>query len=47
MTSQSQTCAGQQMHDLAERLFPMHRAITGAGVRDTFAEIEKQIEMNK
>ena len=33
------------MHDLAERLFSMHRAITGAGVRDTFAEIAKQIPL--
>lgn len=37
----SQVSIGQQMHDLAARLYPMHRAITGKGVRDTFAEIAK------
>ena len=30
---------GQEMHELATRLYPMHRAVTGEGVRQTFAEI--------
>jgi len=39
------TSVGDQMHDLATRLYPMHRAITGRGVRATFEEIAKHIPL--
>ncbi len=46
MNTTRKVSIGQQMHDLAARLFPMHRAITGRGVRETFAEIAKLISLN-
>lgn len=46
MSGDSHGSIGQQMHDLAARLYPMHRAITGQGVRDTFEEIAKHIPLN-
>jgi aminopeptidase-like protein len=34
---------GSQIHDLAKRLWPINRSITGAGVRETLAIIKEQI----
>lgn len=45
MITNSHEGTGQQMHDLAARLYPMHRAITGSGVRETFAELSKHIPL--
>ncbi|MDE0863501.1 MAG: DUF4910 domain-containing protein [Rubripirellula sp.] len=36
---------GRQMHELAARLYPIHRAITGEGVRQTFAELSKLVPL--
>lgn len=46
MNGESDDCFGEQMHELAARLYPMHRAITGHGVRKTFEEIAKHIPLN-
>ncbi len=39
------TGAGERMYDLATRLFPMCRSITGAGVRDTLQEVARLIPL--
>ena len=41
MKPASATEVGSELHDFACRLYPLHRAITGDGVRETFAEIAK------
>jgi aminopeptidase-like protein len=45
MKSASTTGPGAELHSFVRRLYPMHRAITGQGVRDTFAEIAKLIPL--
>jgi aminopeptidase-like protein len=45
MSDKPKNCVGQRMHELAARLYPMHRAITGRGVRQTFAELAKHIPL--
>lgn len=37
---------GERMHQLAERLYPVCRSITGQGVRDTLAEIKDVIPLD-
>ena len=39
------TGAGERMYDLATRLFPLCRSITGAGVRDTLQEVARLIPL--
>ncbi len=34
---------GQYMHDLARRLWPIHRSITGEGVRQTLAILQEEL----
>lgn len=34
---------GEQMHNLAQRLWPIHRSITGEGVRQTLAILQEQL----
>ena len=34
---------GKKMHQLAERLFPINRSITGSGLRKTLKILQKQI----
>lgn len=34
---------GQGMHDLARRLWPLHRSLTGAGTRETLRMIQEQV----
>jgi aminopeptidase-like protein len=34
---------GQFMHDLARRLWPLHRSITGDGVRQTLSILKEQL----
>ena len=41
------TGAGERMYDLATRLFPMCRSITGAGVRDTLQEVARLIPLER
>jgi len=45
MMNTSDNRIGARMHELAARLFPMHRSITGQGVRDTFQELSKEIPL--
>ena len=45
MMNTSDNSIGARMHELAARLFPMHRSITGQGVRDTFKELSKEIPL--
>lgn len=35
--------AGQWMHELAQRLWPLHRSLTGDGVRQTLAVLKKEL----
>lgn len=37
---------GQEMYDLAEKIFPLCRSITGKGVRDTLAILQEYIEQD-
>jgi aminopeptidase-like protein len=41
--SESLTFDGQYMHDLARRLWPIHRSITGDGVRQTLAILQEEL----
>jgi aminopeptidase-like protein len=44
-TTAASTGAGERMHALASRLFPMCRSITGDGVRETLREVAEQIPL--
>ena len=37
------TSAGQEMHALVARLYPIYRSITGAGLRQTLKSIQEQL----
>ena len=44
-TTAASTGAGERMHALASRLFPLCRSITGDGVRETLREVAEQIPL--
>ena len=44
-TASPVTGAGQRMHDLATRLFPLCRSITGDGVRETLRQVAERIPL--
>ena len=44
-TASPVTGAGERMHDLCARLFPLCRSITGEGVRDTLREVARRIPL--
>lgn len=43
MSHETPASEGQYMHDLATRLWPIHRSITGEGVRQTLAILQKEL----
>jgi len=43
MTGDRQAPEGHYMHELARRLWPIHRSITGAGVRETLQILQEEL----
>ena len=41
-----QQSKGQEMYDLANKIFPYCRSITGQGVRDTLRDLKEYIEQD-